>query len=84
MGVVLALLVPWVSDCSCATLQVDSNTITAFVDEVMDLVELGSLRDAVVGVPGVSGLSVEQRKRLTIAVELVRSRALCCGCLQWH
>ena len=48
----------------------------------MDLVELGSLRDSIVGVPGVSGLSVEQRKRLTIAVELVRSRALCCGHLQ--
>ena len=62
--------------------QVDRNTIDAFVDEVMDLVELGSLRDSVVGVPGVSGLSVEQRKRLTIAVELVRSHALCCGCLQ--
>ena len=62
--------------------QVERSTIDAFVDEVMDLVELGSLRDSVVGVPGVSGLSVEQRKRLTIAVELVRSRALCCGRLQ--
>ncbi len=37
----------------------------------MDLVELTPLRDAMVGMPGVSGLSVEQRKRLTIAVELV-------------
>ena len=37
----------------------------------MELVELIPLRYALVGLPGVSGLSVEQRKRLTIAVELV-------------
>lgn len=37
----------------------------------MALVELGHLCHAYVGVPGVSGLSVEQRKRLTLAVELV-------------
>ncbi|CAL5361309.1 unnamed protein product [Camellia sinensis] len=42
-----------------------------FVDEVMDLVELDNLKDAIVGLPGVIGLSTEQRKRLTIAVELV-------------
>lgn len=39
----------------------------------MSLVELDRLRHAYVGVPGVSGLSVEQRKRLTLAVELVVS-----------
>ena len=33
--------------------------------------ELGPLANALVGLPGRSGLSVEQRKRLTIAVELV-------------
>ena len=33
--------------------------------------ELAPLRNSVVGLPGVSGLSVEQRKRLTIGVELV-------------
>ena len=32
--------------------------------------ELGSLVGALVGTPGQSGLSVEQRKRLTIGVEL--------------
>jgi ABC-type multidrug transport system ATPase subunit len=32
---------------------------------------LDDIRDALVGLPGVSGLSTEQRKRLTIAVELV-------------
>lgn len=39
--------------------------------QVMDLVELTPLRNTLVGLPGASGLSVEQRKRLTIAVELV-------------
>jgi ABC-type multidrug transport system ATPase subunit len=37
----------------------------------MELVELESLAQAIVGMPGLTGLSVEQRKRLTIAVELV-------------
>ncbi|KAK2077910.1 hypothetical protein QBZ16_003778 [Prototheca wickerhamii] len=43
----------------------------AFVREIMDLAELGPLRNAFVGTLGESGLSVEQRKRLTLAVELV-------------
>ncbi|KAL5975218.1 Pleiotropic drug resistance protein tur2 [Asimina triloba] len=47
-----------------------------FIEEVMDLVELNSLRDALVGLPGVSGLSTEQRKRLTIAVELVANPSI--------
>ena len=47
-----------------------------FVDEVMELVELTSLRQALVGLPGVSGLSTEQRKRLTIAVELVANPSI--------
>ena len=38
---------------------------------MLELMELAPLRSALVGVPGVSGLSVEQRKRLTIGVELV-------------
>ena len=42
-----------------------------FVQEVMELVELTSQRNALVGLPGLTGLSTEQRKRLTIAVELV-------------
>ena len=42
----------------------------------MDLVELRSLSGAVVGRPGVDGLSVEQRKRLTIAVELVANPSI--------
>ncbi|CAA2949090.1 ABC transporter G family member 29 [Olea europaea subsp. europaea] len=47
-----------------------------FVDEVMDLVELDNLKDAIVGIPGVTGLSTEQRKRLTIAVELVANPSI--------
>ncbi|KRX12055.1 ABC transporter G family member 39, partial [Trichinella nelsoni] len=50
---------------------VDKSKRKMFVDEVMDLVELHPLRNALVGLPGVDGLSTEQRKRLTIAVELV-------------
>lgn len=38
---------------------------------MLALVDLTPLRDSLVGLPGISGLSVEQRKRLTIAVELV-------------
>ncbi|KAL0429862.1 UNVERIFIED_CONTAM: ABC transporter G family member 36 [Sesamum radiatum] len=48
----------------------------AFADEVMDLVELDNLKDAIVGIPGVTGLSTEQRKRLTIAVELVANPSI--------
>lgn len=47
-----------------------------FVDEVMDLVELDNLKDAIVGLPGITGLSTEQRKRLTIAVELVANPSI--------
>ncbi|XP_050384102.1 ABC transporter G family member 29-like [Argentina anserina] len=47
-----------------------------FVEEVMDLVELDSLKDALVGLPGITGLSTEQRKRLTIAVELVANPSI--------
>nr|QVT92329.1 ABC transporter [Salvia miltiorrhiza] len=56
--------------------EVDEKTKKLFVDEVMDLVELTPLREALVGLPGVSGLSTEQRKRLTIAVELVANPSI--------
>ncbi|PAN11968.1 hypothetical protein PAHAL_2G232600 [Panicum hallii] len=55
---------------------VDSSTRKMFIDEVMELVELLPLKDALVGLPGVSGLSTEQRKRLTIAVELVANPSI--------
>ncbi|KAF2283073.1 hypothetical protein GH714_043817 [Hevea brasiliensis] len=47
-----------------------------FVDEVMELVELNPLRQALIGLPCVNGLSTEQRKRLTIAVELVANPSI--------
>ncbi|CAI0407524.1 unnamed protein product [Linum tenue] len=55
---------------------IDSKTRQMFVEEVMDLVELNPIRDALVGLPGVDGLSTEQRKRLTIAVELVANPSI--------
>ncbi|KAK9065385.1 hypothetical protein SSX86_016768 [Deinandra increscens subsp. villosa] len=47
-----------------------------FVEEVMELVEIKNLKDMIVGIPGVSGLSTQQRKRLTIAVELVANPSI--------
>ncbi|PIN20808.1 Pleiotropic drug resistance proteins (PDR1-15), ABC superfamily [Handroanthus impetiginosus] len=55
---------------------VKTETRKMFVEEVMDLVELNPLRNALVGLPGVDGLSTEQRKRLTIAVELVANPSI--------
>ncbi|KAL3688205.1 hypothetical protein R1sor_014514 [Riccia sorocarpa] len=55
---------------------IGKDTKSRFVREVMDLVELTSLKDALVGLPGVTGLSTEQRKRLTIAVELVANPSI--------
>ncbi|KAG0561906.1 hypothetical protein KC19_9G102300 [Ceratodon purpureus] len=48
----------------------------SFVEQVMELVELDVLRNALVGLPGITGLSTEQRKRLTIAVELVANPSI--------
>ncbi|KAH9298057.1 hypothetical protein KI387_029739 [Taxus chinensis] len=56
--------------------EVDPDSRRLFVEEVMELVELNSLREALVGLPGVNGLSTEQRKRLTIAVELVANPSI--------
>lgn len=41
-----------------------------YVDTVLKMLDMESWADAVVGVPG-EGLNIEQRRRLTIAVELV-------------
>ncbi|XP_010532150.1 PREDICTED: ABC transporter G family member 40-like isoform X2 [Tarenaya hassleriana] len=56
--------------------EVDSEKRKMFIEEVMELVELTPLRQALVGLPGVNGLSTEQRKRLTIAVELVANPSI--------
>ncbi|XP_027349846.1 pleiotropic drug resistance protein 1-like isoform X2 [Abrus precatorius] len=55
---------------------ISAETRKMFIDEVMELVELKPLRNALVGLPGVNGLSTEQRKRLTIAVELVANPSI--------
>jgi len=55
---------------------IKKETRMMFVDEVMDLVELHPVKDAIVGLPGINGLSTEQRKRLTIAVELVANPSI--------
>ncbi|XP_073153582.1 pleiotropic drug resistance protein 1-like [Henckelia pumila] len=55
---------------------VDPESRKMFIESVMELVELTQLREALVGLPGVSGLSTEQRKRLTIAVELVANPSI--------
>ncbi|KAH9780878.1 ABC transporter G family member 40 [Citrus sinensis] len=56
--------------------EVDSETRKMFIEEIMELVELKPLRQSLVGLPGESGLSTEQRKRLTIAVELVANPSI--------
>ncbi|XP_076900740.1 pleiotropic drug resistance protein 3-like isoform X2 [Bidens hawaiensis] len=55
---------------------IDSKTKYKFVEQVLETVELNAIKDALVGIPGVSGLSTEQRKRLTIAVEVVANPSI--------
>lgn len=47
----------------------------AYVDTIVDLLELHDIEDAIIGTPG-AGLGIEQRKRLTIGVELVSKPSL--------
>ena len=47
-----------------------------FVAEVLQLIELDEINDALVGIHGISGISTEQRKRLTIAIELVSNPSI--------
>ncbi|XP_030503175.2 pleiotropic drug resistance protein 3 isoform X2 [Cannabis sativa] len=56
--------------------KIDAKTKADFVNEVLETIELDGIKDALVGIPGVSGLSNEQRKRLTIAVELVSNPSI--------
>ncbi|KAI4385958.1 hypothetical protein MLD38_003942 [Melastoma candidum] len=66
----------WFSSSLRLPKEIDKEKRQEFVEEVMRLVELGSLSNALVGMPGCSGLSTEQRKRLTIAVELVANPSI--------
>jgi ATP-binding cassette, subfamily G (WHITE), member 2, SNQ2 len=43
----------------------------AYVEVIIDLLEMHDIENCLIGLPGSAGLSVEQRKRLTIGVELV-------------
>ncbi|KAH8952003.1 hypothetical protein BDL97_09G061300 [Sphagnum fallax] len=56
--------------------EIGKETREKFVEEVMELVELVPLQNALVGLPGMTGLSTEQLKRLTIAVELVANPSI--------
>ncbi|KAF8314175.1 hypothetical protein DL93DRAFT_2228010 [Clavulina sp. PMI_390] len=47
----------------------------AYVDTVLDMLDLHEIADALIGIPG-AGLGVEQRKRVTIGVELVSKPVL--------
>ncbi|PWA74787.1 pleiotropic drug resistance protein 3 [Artemisia annua] len=55
---------------------IDSKTKYSFIKEILETAELYSIKDSLVGIPGVSGLSTEQRKRLTIAVEVVANPSI--------
>ncbi|RLM86194.1 ABC transporter G family member 41 isoform X3 [Panicum miliaceum] len=55
---------------------IDSKTRNEFINQVLETIELDEIRDALVGIPGINGLSTEQRKRLTIAVELVSNPSI--------
>ena len=46
------------------------------MNEVLETIELDGIKDALVGIPGINGLSNEQRKRLTIAVELISNPSI--------
>ncbi|KAJ4721744.1 Pleiotropic drug resistance ABC transporter [Melia azedarach] len=56
--------------------EINSKTKIEFVNEVLETIELDRIKDSLVGIPGVNGLSTEQRKRLTIAVELVANPSI--------
>ncbi|XP_074347455.1 pleiotropic drug resistance protein 3-like [Apium graveolens] len=56
--------------------QLTESNKNEFVEEVLSMIELDDIKDALVGFPGVNGISYEQRKRLTIAVELVSNPSI--------
>lgn len=63
-------------DMACELNHLPVQAPTHLLLQIEHLVELEPLRKSLVGVPGKDGLSVEQRKRLTIAVELVANPSI--------
>lgn len=66
-----------------AKLRLDENdpavtpeTITKFVDQTLSMLELTNIQDLQVGSDATGGLSFEQKKRLSIAVELVANPSI--------
>ena len=55
---------------------VDTARVHEYADEIMELIELDTIAKNITGMPGQSGLSVEQRKRLSIGVELAGNPSL--------
>lgn len=51
--------------------EVSDSDVASIVNDTISTIELGRMKDLVVGDPGGEGLSIEQRKRLSIGVELV-------------
>ncbi|XXG90712.1 hypothetical protein AAC387_Pa12g2411 [Persea americana] len=56
--------------------QIDRKTKMKFVNEVLETIELDEIKDNLVGIPGTTGLSLEQLRRLTLAVELVANPSI--------
>ncbi|KAE8693681.1 ABC transporter G family member 37 [Hibiscus syriacus] len=56
--------------------EIDKSKRLEFVAEVLQMIELDEIKDALVGIPWVRGITPEQRKRLTIAVELVSNPSI--------
>ncbi|KAG0452284.1 hypothetical protein HPP92_026063 [Vanilla planifolia] len=56
--------------------RISPQTKEEFVRIVLKTIELDTIKDSLVGMPGINGISKEQRKRLTIAVELVANPSI--------
>ncbi|CAN6825790.1 unnamed protein product [Brassica oleracea] len=56
---------------SCSLNSIITGGKDMFVEEVIELVEIKPLKNSILGLPRVNGRLPEQRKRLTISVELV-------------
>ena len=55
---------------------VTRDSIAKFVDQTLDMLELTNIQDLQVGSDATGGLSFEQKKRLSIAVELVANPSI--------